>query len=986
MPRAAPPSVITLNAAPTLQLLQTSDAGSRQRMLTALQGAAGNAAVQRMMTAPGPPRRRPVRKPIRVQRCGPKACDCPAEERLENAVPDTPVQRDFLSDAAAAVLPSWVNNAIFGEKGKAEAEAEAKAREAPGKVEDAEREITGDEAKESTGLEKTQGTVEQQGTKADQALTKEGSASEQAGAKVSQDAEHRSNELPKMAGDAEPLLSPAKVAIGESTAVAAESKVAETAAKAGGAAAAGITKDVTKTADVAKGKWNCPTTDIGAIVDGIPGKVLRGAAGVVSKATGIPVDDIIAFGNDVAKGIKGVATKVGNKIKGVGEAIKEAVGPTVDAINKKVEGVGQAISKGIDAAKQAASEEFERRKKNFTERVGKIADKGKALLDKIGKGLRDKGPGVIEKIKAKVSAFWTALPAPLKGVIMGLGAPFIAAAAGIAKYGPQLLDLAGKAKDRFVKFAKAKADAALKKLAERRKQAAEWRANLKKKLAAGWKKIKDAIPEKWKKGASDLAAAAKKKVDGYKKAAVDVAKKKAGEVCAAVGDEAEACATQYLPNLGEGNKSSLKLTAAAELVVPLHELGVPANLKVGKGAIVEVIRVGSGQVGKDGAGPNDGGKSFQVAITGDAALYLNEGVGEANDAKINVDTPGLGPKVKALSWDKLKGGSGMPGMAKMGSGQTGTKADADLGIRGQSQLTYGFTAGKTNCSGLGGVVALLGAMGCSAALPQSWGIVGDAMIEEVFSDNLVSKKFTVASGVQVSGEVANDAIGKLSGKAGAEVSTSAGVTYETDEKTGERKEKSTLEVGGKIFGEGAAEIDNGVISGVSVGGSASAGVNLGLAYDPVIDGINVNSVRGDVELGLARAGFNPANFMRLLGVDGVALLGDKLKYFEGDSGSLKAAASIQVDNVNDLTNALDAHFMNPDQVSVDSTVALARKKFKELPKTATYSVTITNATRLAGVSGEAEERKDGMTLGAKGSVSLDKVDERMLVSGTRKFT
>ena len=53
--------------------------------------------------------------------------------------------------------------------------------------------------------------------------------------------------------------------------------------------------------------------------------------------------------------------------------------------------------------------------------------------------------------------------------------------------------------------------------------------------------------------------------------------------CVVTGAVAGPCVTQHLPSLGDGLSNTVRVIAQGDLIVPLEEIGVPANLRSAPG-------------------------------------------------------------------------------------------------------------------------------------------------------------------------------------------------------------------------------------------------------------------------------------------------------------------------------------------------------------------------------------------------------------------
>ena len=237
-----------------------------------------------------------------------------------------------------------------------------------------------------------------------------------------------------------------------------------------------------------------------------------------------------------------------------------------------------------------------------------------------------------------------------------------------------------------------------------------------------------------------------------------------------------------LAPLGGGLSNTVRLIATGDLTLPLEEIGVPANLKVGAGAAVAVTA-------QEGA--------YAVKLSGDATIFLNETFGGDTHAEVGVT--GAAPQVAgslAAAWHALTTGSTSPaaggsaqqaGGALVPAGAGGSSAATDstgaaagggrqvevnAGIRGSSETEWLFQATKarTSCEGIGGLVTLLAGLGVAQALPAPFNSLGAAAVQSGFMDQMQSSRFSVGLAGEVKADLTTEGVGKLRGRLGGDVS------------------------------------------------------------------------------------------------------------------------------------------------------------------------------------------------------------------------
>jgi hypothetical protein len=606
---------------------------------------------------------------------------------------------------------------------------------------------------------------------------------------------------------------------------------------------------------------------------------------------------------------------------------------------------------------------------------GKIVEGAIAAGRKIGElasWAAKEGPKLFNSIKAKVGSWFSKLPSPLITAINAIALPFQGILGPLTAIGTAI---GSKLKPK-AEAAKTKADTAAQeaehKKAELEKKAADDKKKKEADLAAKKQGEVAKADEKGKASADGPKKEGEQKAGDIKAAGKDEADKLSHKVCAELDSSAGQCIADYLPDPGgTKNSSAISATVAGEVTIPIPE--TPLSAKVGQGSKVEVARTGP--------------KSYTVSITGDAMLYLNAGVGEGGSADVKVDLPGGGKGNPAAVWEKLKGGGAptpaatpAPAGGAPAKGDDNYKGDLDVGYRAQSALVYGFTAGETNCKGLGGLVTLLGVLGVKGG----GGFLGElAMLgaDEAFEDSLQSRKFTIAEGVVMSGEVKNEFA-----KAGVKVGGEAGVTVgqERDE-SGKLVDVLEVFVGGA--GELTGEIDAGVVSGIG-GGVAGAGkVTLSLGYvkdeKAGTEDIKATKLKGELS---ATASVAASNLEKIGEVTGPGAVQEIRKALQIDKtnldptmASLTGQAAGEVDPAV-VTRELGPIITDPAAATLEAVKTAGANILKDKKTKGSASLSMTLTERLAGVGVEVEERSAEMRAAAKGSASLDRTETRELWS------
>lgn len=668
---------------------------------------------------------------------------------------------------------------------------------------------------------------------------------------------------------------------------------------------------------------------------------------------------VTKIGSNIKKGLEVVGQLVTGAKKAYGAAdnwVKENLGTDLATIGKWAITLSNPITAMSALGKFVAGKVVE----------GAIAA-GKKLAS-LASWAAKEGPALLNSIKSKIGSWFNKLPSPLIAAVNAIAGPYLSVFGPLMSAGQSIAErLRPKADASKTKAEQAAKDAARKKTDLETKAKAD-----KVKKEGDLKAKKDAEVAKADAKAKQAAEGPKKegeaKADALKAAGAEEADKLSHKVCAELDSSAGQCIADYLPDPGgkKGNASAITATVAGEVTIPIPS--TPLSAKVGQGSKVEVARTGA--------------KSYTVSITGDAMLYLNAGGGgEGVSADVKVDLPGGGKGNPGQVWEKLKGGGAPAPAAPAAPGASpNVKADLDVGYRAQSALVYGFTAGETNCKGLGGLVTLLGVLGVKGG----GGFLGElAMLgaDEAFEGNLQSRKFTIAEGVVMSAEAKNEL-----GKAGVKVGGEAGLTV-GQERDDAGKMVDVLEVFIGGAGELTAELDAGIVSGIGAGVAGSGKVTLSLGYvkdeKAGTEEIKVNKLKGELS---ATASVAATSLSKIGEVAGPAVVADIKKTLEIDKAkidptmaSLTGAASGEVDPAV-VYKELGPILSDPAAASLAALKTAGSNIIKDKKTAGSASLTMTLTERLAGVSVEAEERSEAMRTGAKGSASLDRSETRVLWS------
>ncbi len=810
-----------------------------------------------------------------------------------------------------------------------------------------------------------------------------------------------------------------------------------------------------------------PATPSGASPAGAPGPKLGADAGGVA-AAGAPTCALV----EALKTVTGWRDKVKSFASGVlaevGKTQIPGLGITVAELAGKARQAALWVKKGVDGIKDKAVAWAHKKaagiKKTITDKLAtakrvidatvtgvKTAIKGaREVVSGLWDAARDGVSATIQQIRVgagrlvqaaigRVRSFVNGLPGPVRGLLGAAGNrirslvggdPLGDAAAYLSSRWQAAKDGLRRAKEGAVKVAKAVADSTVKVAATKVKEA----TTIAKGVVDTAKTVAPYVLGVAAPGAVAVAGAARAAAGQWGKQLRDGADrvKKAikGEACEAIGETVGPCLDMYLPKPDNKEKGFAKLSGQADVTVPLHEVGVPCNVKVGRGASVSVERTSSG---------------YGVAVDGDAFVFANLAAGKQGtktEAKVELPTGGM-----ATVWEHLSGvpagppaggpapatpatggapaapaptgpAAGAPAAPKPrapgqapGGGGPDVSGEVEGGVKGSANLKFSFpTAGATTCEGAGGVASLLGALGVAASLPAPLDVLAKSGVVGGWEGNLVSNTVTmgIAGGGQV--EVSEEGLGALKAQgqgetymttgverpdqstlggtptpaAGADPGTAGGVDKNLSGSyakpaTGSDPNalRPVLKIGTAVKGEAAAELAASKLMPAKAGVSGSARIEALLLYDKPADRIILQSVTASGELGVSVGGINPALVASQLASPVGPAAAAKITSLglAHSNGSIKASVTGKADNLQKYIDTVGKYLGGPPSgVSASGLASAVRAVHAPGDFSTAVQVTATLSDRI-GMEGKVEQLgKSGEKLGAsaKGSLEIGK--------------
>ncbi len=569
------------------------------------------------------------------------------------------------------------------------------------------------------------------------------------------------------------LLSPARAIVEPGAVEADGGRIADAGRTVGGDAT--MTGDPGATATQAIGAgaqplWNCDLAEIVASAGGIAQSAVAGAVSLGERAIGpARLAQAREFGAQMSGRVSDVAQQLGLDLSALSGSSSERFMAGAQTAVETAEAAAVGLRQRFTSLRDGAAQTIETVKTGLMERASSLAQGAGETIGSILGDARTRLAGAAETASSLLggvgSALMPLLPAPLSGLVSAIPQTVAGLSERLQTIGSRIAGAAAAARDAVIAAAKSYLDARLQEWATALQLVEATIAGAKDLARRAGEAAVALVPERVRSMAAGVAAAAQGQMARLGQAAGAVADKIRDGACVALGAVAGPCVEQYLPELPGGATNSVRLTATGALIVPLEEIGVPANLKVAGGASVEVA-VQSGV--------------YTVKVDGEGALLLNELVG--GDAHVGVGATGLlgdgAPEGQmAQAWNALAGvgapdGAAAPdggpaAPAAPGATATGAlapvatnavaadaggadvgrakRAEVNAGVKGSAHAEWQFdaTAAPTSCEGVGGLLTLLAGLGLAAALPPPFNQVASQGVARGFMDELQVCRFSV---------------------------------------------------------------------------------------------------------------------------------------------------------------------------------------------------------------------------------------------------
>jgi hypothetical protein len=862
-------------------------------------------------------------------------------------------------------------------------DAEGKAGAAEGKLDEAPRELEGNLAGVEEPHAQAAGAQEQQAGEQSAKVQQDTSALQDEGTRASA-------QVDAVAPVAPSLLSPAR-AIVEPSAVAADAgRIDELGPAVAGPGAAGLDAGgqvLQALGPGAQPEWNVDLAEVVGTAGGLRAPVVGGAVPLAERRSGEErLGQITAFAGQLGGRVSRLAGGLGSGITAMGGQAGDRLQQRADGVTGLADRAASAVSDGFAAIKRGLTGDVENAKASKLAGADQQASQAREGIGGILTQARGKLSGAAETAGRLLGGLGSAassmLPASLSGLTSAIGDAQGRVDARQAGLLPRLGEVAARAKQAIIGAAKSFADSKLREYVMRERIMQQAIDGARKLAQTIGKAVSALVPPRIKALGAKIEAAAAGEMAKLQAAADGVVGKLRDGACVVLEKVGGPYVRQYLPDLNNQINNTVKITASTDLIVPLEEIGIPANLKVAAGASVS-IGVLSGV--------------YTVKVTGEAALLANELIGKEAHAGLTDTGPVLTPTAQAFN---ALGGSGPApavaakiGGAVAGAGDAatstgdaaspgGTRAEIDAGLKGSVNAEWRFDAvnATTSCDGIGGMLALLGGLGASAALPAPFNQIGGQAVFKSFMPNLQTCRFSVGGVASADVDVKAGGLADIKLRGGAEVMENVELTRDQAGKLVAVRTR-TLQ----------ADLDATAVAGLASGSFAKYRafiggegiVRLTLTYDKATDEVLPTALGGAVALSIGAKEFDPALIPEQLGDQVPEIRRMLASTFAGMEGPREIKATLTIGRVYEklepLGRELKTYFAGPlEGITVDGVLEIVHRHFATLTPTDHVKLELSQTQRkeidVGAVAGE------GAAAGADVDVTAEHTISRVWVS------
>lgn len=729
----------------------------------------------------------------------------------------------------------------------------------------------------------------------------------------------------------------------------------------GGAVERGLAAD-------GKEGWNCDEAEVLGIATELGREALDSLIRAADDLTDGGASRLIEFAGEIGTRLRKTAEEIMRSVRDLGKvissSIEELTRPLVDAVREGMDAVRDAYND----AKRFISETWEDLKTSFVEGWNDLKQAARNWMNEQIASARRTIQNAINRASSIINSVGSTIRDMLPDWVLEgvdeLRDTISSVQETISEGIDDAIEWAGEVKDQALEDARELADDALQTATEAYRAAGELKDELVEEIREAGREAVEMIPQPIRDAASDASEFVGEQVDKVKDAAGEVLEEVSGAVCKPVNDIAAPCLDRYLPFGGDVTSSSVALSSANSVTVPLHEIGVPANAEIGEGSSITLSRTGQ--------------STYTLKVSGDSSIMFTEKQADPN-LSVGIDLP-TGQNAKGTEiWRRLtSGGPSAGGQAPQGQQQGqgggaggGASVEAKAGIKRNISVTYTFdTNGTCDLASLAGVLAAYGVSGALSSVAPS-----------PFSD-IISGAGSVATGIAFNSYITNISMtNTLAGEASAGLasgdagSLKLGGTAEASQTLSlDRNEegdlvpttKYSVSIGGQLAGK--LNLDGLMTAGGSLG--AKGTVSLTLGYNG--GDITPQKLEAAVEASLAMNGFSVANLpvVHLPG-DAPSTIERQLERLRqlGVNGSLKAELKYTVP-LEGIVVALRNYFDTEpiDSITWGGVMDIVTDQFNANPPTTTFKLTLTETSRI-GVSVSGGVSAEGAAIGFSGSAS-----------------
>ena len=722
----------------------------------------------------------------------------------------------------------------------------------------------------------------------------------------------------------------------------------------------------------AQPEWNVDLAEVVATAAGMRAPQVGGAVALGERRSGEErLAQITAFADQLGGRVSQLAGGLGSGLAGLGGQVAQRMQEQAGALTGQADSASNAVSEGYAAIKSRLTGDVEATKQRqlagVERQAGQARDGIGGILGQAKNQLGGAAQTADQLLGGLAGSLLSLLPGSLRGLTTSVGDAQNRVDARKESLFPKLSQLAKRAADAIVGAAKSFADSKLQQMVLEERLIKQALDGARKLASAVGKAVSALVPDKLKALGAKLEAAAAGELAKLGAAADGVVGKLRNGACVVLEKVGGPYVRQYLPDIGNQIDNTVSITATTDLIVPLEEFGIPANLKVAAGASVEVGVLNS---------------IYTVKVNGEARVLANELIGQQTHGGVTSTGPALSSKQQAF--DKLAGAPAVA--AKIGGAVAdagtsagaaaqpgGTRAEIEAGLKGSVNAVWRFNAAgaQTSCDGIGGMLTLLGGLGASAALPSPFNQMAGGEVFKSFIPNLQSCRFSVGGVAGADVDVKTGGLADFKLGLGAEVAENIELTGDGH---GGLVAKRTRTIQADLDATALAGLTSGSFAKYRafIGGEGIA--RLTMSYDKDTDDVLPSALGGAIALSLGASNFSPELIPEEIRSQAPEIEQLLTGSFPGIDGPREVKITLTIGRVYEqlepLGRELKAYLAGPiETITVDGVMEIVQRNFATLTPTDYGKLTISQTQRkevdLGAAAGE------GAAAGADVDVKLE---------------